>query len=192
MYLLFILLFPFISSFIGYAIGRKNEKYRDVFNTIMTAMVLLVTTMLYKYVAIHPVELSVPYIMGTGLHLKLDMFRYVFVWLTAMIWFLTTLYSTQYLMSHKNRNRYYLFFMLTLASTIGIFISENFLNLFTFFEIMSFTSYALIINDEDDYSHEAGNTYIIMAVTGGLILLMGLFLLYNYTQTLDISELRVA
>ena len=152
---------------------------------------MLVTTILYKYVVVQTIEVSVPYIMGTGLHLKLDMFRYVFVWLTAMIWFLTTLYSTQYLVNHKNRNRYYLFFMLTLASTIGIFISENFLNLFTFFEIMSFTSYALIINDEDDYSHDAGNTYIIMAVTGGLILLMGLFLLYNYTQTLDISELRV-
>ncbi|MBK5240513.1 proton-conducting transporter membrane subunit [Clostridium sp.] len=192
MYLLFILLFPFVCSFIGYAIGRKSEKYRDIFNTIMTAIVLLVTTMLYKYVVIQPIELSVPYIMGTGLHLKLDMFRYVFVWLTVMIWFLTTLYSTHYLMSHRNRNRYYLFFMLTLASTIGIFISENFLNLFTFFEMMSFTSYALIINDEDDYSHEAGNTYIIMAVTGGLILLMGLFLLYNYTQTLDIGELSVA
>lgn len=191
-YLLFILIFPFVSSFIGFAIGRKNEKYRDVFNVLMTAIVLLVTSMLYKYVAIDPIEISVPHIMGTGLHFKLDMFRYVFVWLTAMIWFLTTLYSTQYLMSHINRNRYYLFFMLTLASTIGIFISENFLNLFTFFEMMSFTSYALIINDEDDYSHDAGNTYIIMAVTGGLILLMGLFLLYNYTQTLDITQLRVA
>ena len=158
----------------------------------MTAILLLVTTMLYKYVALQPIEVYVPHIMGTGLHLKLDMFRYVFVWFTAMIWFLTTLYSSHYLMSHRNRNRYYLFFMLTLASTIGIFISENFLNLFTFFEIMSFTSYALIINDEDDYVHEAGNTYIIMAVTGGLILLMGLFLLYNYTQTLDISELSAA
>jgi len=192
MYLLFILLFPFISSFIGYGIGRKNEKLRDVFNVIMTVTVLLVATLLYKYVVIHPIEVSVPYIMGTGLHFKLDMFRYVFLWLTAMIWFLTTLYSTQYLTNHKNRNRYYLFFMLTLASTIGIFISENLLNLFTFFEIMSFTSYALIINDEDEYSHDAGYTYIIMAVTGGLVLLMGLFLLYNYTQTLDIGELRIA
>ncbi|MBZ9608238.1 hypothetical protein G9F73_010520 [Clostridium estertheticum] len=189
-YLLFILLFPLISSLIGYIIGMKNEKYRDIFNIVMTAIVFVVITILYKYVVVQPIELSIPYIMGTGLHLKLDMFRYVFVWLTAMIWFLTTIYSTQYLKNTKNRNRYYLFFMLTLASTIGIFISENFLNLFTFFEIMSFTSYALIINDEDDYSHDAGNTYIIMAVTGGLILLMGLFLLYNYTQTLDISELR--
>lgn len=190
-YLLFIFLFPLFGSFIGFAIGRINEKYRDVFNIVMTAIVFVVTSILYKYVVVQQIEISIPYVMGTGLHLKLDMFRYIFVWLTAMIWFLTTLYSTQYLVSHKNRNRYYLFFMLTLASTIGIFISENFLNLFTFFEIMSFTSYALIINDEDDYSHDAGNTYIVMAVTGGLILLMGLFLLYNYTQTLDISELRV-
>ncbi len=191
-YLLFILLFPLIGSFVGFIIGRRNEKYRDVFNIMMTAIVFAVTTILYKYVVAGQIEISIPYIMGTGLHLKLDMFRYVFVWLTAMIWFLTTMYSTQYLVNHKNRNRYYLFFMLTLASTIGIFISENFLNLFTFFEIMSFTSYALIINDEDDYSHDAGNTYIVMAVTGGLILLMGLFLLYNYTQTLDISQLRVS
>lgn len=180
-----------ISSFIGYALGRKNEKYRDIFNIAMTGLLFVVVTMLYKYVVVNPIEVSIPYVMGTGMHLKLDMFRYVFVWLTAMVWFLTTLYSTQYLINYKNRNRYYLFFMLTLSSTMGIFISENFLNLFTFFEIMSFTSYALVINDEDDYSHSAGNTYIIMAVTGGLILLMGLFLLYNYTQTLDIGDLRV-
>lgn len=189
-YLLFILLFPLIGSFISFAIGKKNERFRDVFNILMTALVFLVTTILYKYVVVQTIEISIPYVMGTGLHLKLDMFRYVFVWLTTMIWFLTTLYSTQYFINHKNRNRYYLFFMLTLGSTIGIFISENYLNLFTFFEIMSFTSYALIINDEDDYSYDAGYIYIIMAVTGGLILLMGLFLLYNYTQTLDISELR--
>jgi hydrogenase-4 component B len=85
-----------------------------------------------------------------------------------------------------------LFFMLTLWSTIGVFISENILNLFTFFEIMSLTSYALIIHDEDDYCHEAGDTYIVMAVSGGLILLMGLFLLYDYTKTLNITELQAA
>ncbi|WP_097028455.1 complex I subunit 5 family protein [Clostridium peptidivorans] len=188
--LLYIILIPFIGSFVGFIIGRKEEKWRDVFNIIMTGFNFLLITFLYKNVMNGKIEFSIPNIMGTGLHLKLDMFRYIFVWLTALIWFLVTIYSTQYLISYKNRNRYYLFFMLTYWSTLGIFISENFLNLFTFFEIMSLTSYPLIIHDEDKYSHEAGETYIIMAVTGGLVLLMGLFLLYNYTQTLDIYELR--
>jgi formate hydrogenlyase subunit 3/multisubunit Na+/H+ antiporter MnhD subunit len=188
----FIIIFPLIGSFVGYILERKNERYRDTFNIIMTGITFIAVMLLYRHVKIGAVEVSVPNVMGIGLHLKMDVFRYIFVWLTSIIWFLTTIYSTQYLISYKNRNRYYMFFMLTLWSTIGIFISENILNLFTFFEIMSLTSYALVIHDEDDYSHEAGDTYIVMAVSGGLILLMGLFLLYNYTKTLDIKELQVA
>ncbi|WP_315114760.1 complex I subunit 5 family protein [uncultured Clostridium sp.] len=134
----------------------------------------------------------VPNIMGTGLYLKLNVFRYIFVWLTTLIWFLVIVYSTSYMKSYKDKNRYYLFFMLTYWSTLGIFISENLLNLFTFFEIMSLTSYPLIIHEEEESSHEAGDTYIIMAVAGGLVLLMGLFLLYDFTQTLLLGELKIA
>lgn len=190
--LLFILLFPMAASIPGYYIGKRNERNRDVFNVTVTWLNLLVVTMLYWSVRLQPIDLSINHIMGTGLHLKLDLFRYIFVWLTSLIWFLSTLYSTKFMVTHKNQNRYYLFSMLTLGSTLGIFISENLINLFTFFEIMSFTSYALIINDEDEYCHEAGDTYIAMAVGGGLVLLMGLFLLFNYTQTLDIGKLYSA
>lgn len=172
--------------------GMVNEKYRDLFNIAITGYVFLLTCALFPVVSKERIDLNIPYIMGVGLQLKMDMFRYIFVWLTTFIWFLVTIYSTEYLISYKNRNRYYLFFMLTYWSTIGIFISENFLNLFAFFEIMSLTSYPLIIHDEDKYSHEAGGTYIIMAVLGGLVLLMGLFLLYDYTQTLEITQLKTA
>ncbi len=187
--LLFVLIFPFICSFIGYVIGFKSEKWRNYFNILVTGINFIFVCALYKVVMVEPIDISVQHIMGTGLHLRLDVFRYIFLWITSLVWFLSIIYSTRYLIRYKHRNRYYFFFMLTLASTIGIFISENLLNLFTFFEIMSLTSYALIIHDEDDYAHEAGGTYIVMAVGGGLVLLMGLFLLFNYTQTLEISDL---
>ncbi|WIF95853.1 complex I subunit 5 family protein [Caminicella sporogenes] len=187
--LLVIFIIPLIGSYIGWIIGKKEERYRDVFNIFLTGMELVIVTFLYKKVTVKPMELYVPDIMGTGLHLKLDVFRYIFVWVTVFIWFLITIYSTQYLIKYKNRNRYYAFFMLTLGSTLGIFLSENLLNLFTFFEIMSFTSYILVIHDEDEYAHEAGRSYISMAIIGGLILLMGLFLLFDYTGTVEISLL---
>lgn len=190
--LIVILLLPIVGSFIGYMFGTRSERRRDIFNIKITGINLLLVTILYKPVSIQPIDISINYIMGTGLHFRLDMFRFIFLWITSLIWFLVTIYSTHYLIRYKNRNRYYFFFMMTLGSTIGLFISENLLNLFTFFEIMSLTSYALIIHDEDDYSHDAGDTYIVTAVAGGLTLLMGLFLLYNYTQTLDISKLYVA
>ncbi|WP_461206285.1 complex I subunit 5 family protein [Clostridium sp. DL1XJH146] len=188
--LIFIMVIPLVGSFVGFIIGFKSERYRNIFNVLMTGIVFALVTLLYKYVSVQTIELTIDNIMGVGLHLKIDLFRYIFVWLTTFIWFLITIYSTQYLISYKNRNRYYLFFMITLWSTIGIFISENLINLFTFFEIMSLASYPLIIHDEDEYSHEAGDTYLIMAVAGGLILLMGLFLVYDYTGTLVLSDMK--
>lgn len=187
--LLYMIIIPLMGSFIGFIIGKRDEKLRDIFNIIMTGFNFLIITSLFSNVMNGELEIFIPNIMGTGLYLKLDMFRYIFVWLTALIWFLITIYSTQYLLSYKNRNRYYLFFMITYSSTLGIFVSNNLINLFTFFEIMSLSSYPLIIHDEDKYSHEAGRTYIIMAVSGGLVLLMGLFLLYDYTQTLEIDKI---
>lgn len=190
--LMFIMLFPFIGSFIGFIIGRKNEKYRDVFNIFMTVMVLIAVIALFPHIKQGSVDVSIPYIMGMGMHLTINAFRYVFVLIATFAWTVITIYSNEYLKKYKYRNRYYLFFMLTLWSTIGIFISENFINLFTFFEIMSLTSYTLVIHDENDHCHHAGHTYKVMAFTGALILLMGLFLLYYYTNTLSIMELPMA
>ncbi|MTI46915.1 MAG: hypothetical protein FH761_03700 [Firmicutes bacterium] len=187
--LILLIILPFVGALISFLIGLSNERLRDIFTVILTACELLLLTLIWGRVQSGGMELYVPDIMGTGLYLKLDVFRYVFVWITSLIWFLTTIYSTQYILKYKNRNRYYTFFILTFASTIGIFISENILNLFTFFEIMSITSYILVIHDEDRYTHEAGRTYIGMAIGGGLILLMGLFLLFDYTATLNISEI---
>jgi len=186
--LLSILLLPFVGTLVSFYVGHYSERRRDVINILVTGLNLGIITYFFKDVLHAPMNLYIRDIMGTGLYLKLDLFRYVFVWVTALVWFLTTLYSTQYLIRYKNRNRYYAFFMLTYASTLGIFISDHYLNLFTFFEIMSLASYALVIHDEDEYSHEAGRSYISMALAGGLFLLMGLILLYDYTGTLIISD----
>lgn len=190
--ILVILILPMLGALIGWLIGRKREGYRDTFNILLTGIECLIISLLFKKIISGPVEVFIPDIMGIGLSLKLDVFRYIFIWVTSLIWFLTTIYSTQYLIKYKNRNRYYAFFMLTLGSTIGIFLSENLINLFTFFEIMSFTSYALVIHDEDEYAHGAGRSYISMAIIGGLILLMGLFLLYDCLGTVDISLLSIS
>lgn len=186
-----LIIIPMLSGIISWMIGRKSETYRDCFNVFITLSIFILVCLLYKYVSVHEMDLQVAYIMGTGLNLKLDMFRYIFVWITSLIWFITTIYSTQYLIKYKNRNRYYCFFMMTLGSTIGVFLSENLINLFTFFEIMSFTSYILVIHDEDEYAHSAGFTYISMAIVGGLILLLGLFLAYDLYGTVEISSLAI-
>ncbi len=187
--LVIILVLPLLGAFAGYLIGIRNERKRDVFNVILTAVEFLLVITLFQEVREQTLEFVMPNVMGTGLHLKVDMFRYAMLFISALAWFLTTMYSTQYLIKKKKRNRYYFFFMLTYAMTIGVFMSENILNLFTFFEGMSLTSYALVIHDEDRYSHDAGVSYLSMAIAGGLVMLFGIFAVFDFTGTLDIGDI---
>ncbi|OHW61726.1 hydrogenase-4 component B [Andreesenia angusta] len=188
--LMTLLVLPAVGGVLAFLIGRKSEKARDFFNVLLTGMEFLILTSMYSEVRRNGIEISVPDVMGTGFHIKLDTMRYIFTWITVFVWFLTTVYSTQYLINYKNRNRYYAFFLLTLSATVGVFVSENIVNLFTFFEIMSFTSYILIIHDEDRYALDAGKSYIGMAIGGSLILLMGIFLVFDYTGAIDLSDIQ--
>lgn len=192
-YILFLVIFiPAISAFIGLLIGKKGEELRNKFDFAVTLIVFALVCFLYPYVKTAPLHFNFPGFMGTGLYLKLDLIRYIFVFITSFLWFLAYIFSTRYLLKYKNRNRYYMFFILTLANTLGVFMSDHILNLFTFFELMTVSSYFLVIHDEDEYTHKAGFMYIAMSIAGGLIQLMGIFLLYNYASTLLLSELPQA
>lgn len=54
---------------------------------------------------------------------------------------------------------------------------------------MSFTSYVWVAFDEKKESLRAAETYLAVAVIGGLVMLMGLFLLYDMTGTLEMDGL---
>ncbi|NLK71922.1 MAG: hypothetical protein GX285_02740 [Clostridiales bacterium] len=191
--LLLIIAIPAVSAFIGFYIGMKSEDARNHFYTAVTIIVFALILYLYKDVkTVGELHYFLPGIMGTGLFLKLDMLRYVLIFLTSFLWILSHVFSTHYLLKYKNRNRYYMFFILTFSCTLGVFLSEHILNLFTFFELMTVTSYFLVIHDEDEFTHRAGNMYIAMSIAGGLIQLMGIFLLFSYVPTLFLSDIPSA
>ncbi len=56
----------------------------------------------------------------------------------------------------------------------------------------SFTSYVWVAQEETQGALRAAATYLAVAVTGGLVLLMGLFLLYHALGTTVIAELPAA
>lgn len=191
--LILLVAIPLVSSFASFLIGLYNEKYRNTFLLGMLLYEAYLTIQFYRMIQYGgSIDVYISNVMGTGIVLKLNMFRYVFVVITVFAFLMTTIYSFNYLIRYEHRNRYYLFFMLTFACTIGMFVSENIINMFTFFEVLSISIYLLIIHDEDEYAHEAGEIYLNMAIFGGLVQLLGIFMLYAYTGTLLISEIGVS
>lgn len=137
-------------------------------------------------------ELVLPEICGLGIGFTADGFRALYVGIAAFMWAVSTVFSLEYMESYRSRNRYYFFLLLTLGATAGIFLASDLFTLFLFFELMSFASYVWVVQDEKKESLRAGETYLAVAVIGGLVLLMGLFLLYQGTGTLAMEELASA
>lgn len=183
---------PMIAAIPCYVIGRFHKTARNRFADIITGVTFILCGLLPLYVAQSAAEnaiVTIPYVCGMGLHFTADGFRALYGTIAAFMWFMTTLFSGEYFGHYRNRNRYYLFLLLTFGATEGVFFSADFYTTFLFFEIMSLASYVWVAQDERPESLRAAGTYLAVAVIGGLVMLMGIFLLYDATATLFFATL---
>lgn len=190
MLLAILVFYPMIGALLSYLIGRKSKDARNYFADfiVITEFVM----MLYAALKLQGADCLLKEVCGMGLHFTLDGFRGVYGLIAAFMWMMTIIFSREYFDHYRNRNRYYLFQLVTLGATLGVFLSVNLYTTFVFFEIMSFTSYVWVAQDERKESLRAAETYLAVAVIGGMVLLMGLFLLYTSVGTLEMGELYEA
>lgn len=128
-------------------------------------------------------------ICGMGLSFRLDGFRLMYAIIATFMWVVSTLVSLEYMKHYQRKGRYYFFLILTYFATVGVFLSADFYTTFIFFEIMSLASFVWVAQDEKPESLRAAGTYLGVAIIGGLVMLMGIFLLYDLTGTLNFDEL---
>ena len=183
---------PMIGALLTYLTGRKNKTARNYTALLVTAaeFAMMIRILIPVCSGEKPV-CELPALLG-GIRFEADGFRAVYACVAGLMWMMTTLFSAEYLHHYRNRNRYYFFTLLTLGATVGVFLASDLMTAFIFFEIMSFTSWVMVVHDENPAAMRAGQTYLAVAVLGGMVMLMGLFLLSSLTGTLRISELRAA
>ena len=193
--ILYLLVFgPMAAAILSYAIGRKSKAGRDGFVWAAVAGEFLLSLCLALGFGNPAGEalVKVPGICGFGLTFTAGGFRCIYSVIAAFMWMITGLLSPEYFAHYRNRNRYYLFQLITLGATVGVFLSGDLYTTFVFFEIMSLCSYVWVAQDEKAGSLRAGTTYLAVAVIGGMVLLMGIFLLYQEVGTLIIGDLAAA
>lgn len=181
----------------GIGFISANNVFRDYLADFIVISEFAVMAVLFARYAHNAGEgavlaLHIPGICGFGLSFTLDGFRLIYGAVAALMWMMTTILSRQYFAHHENRNRFYLFLLLTFGATMGVFLSADLYTTFIFFEIMSFTSYVWVAQEENELSLRAAVTYLAVAVTGGLVMLMGLFIVYHELGTLEMSQLLPA
>jgi len=189
MILAFLVFLPILCGFVSYWIGRRSKPARDAFVLAVTVLELCLVITVFLQGSL---SFQIPGFCGLGISFVSGGFRSVMAFLTASGWVTATVLSREYFAHVKYRNRYYLFWLMTLGATMGVFLSADLFSTFIFFEVMSFTSYVAVVQTEEEAARTAGGTYLAVAVIGGLVTLSGLFLLFHHLGTLQISELAHA
>ena len=181
-----IIFLPMICGPLAYAAGLRREKLRDMIAVLTCAAVLVLTLALP---GVMPKE-QFDHILFNGLSFTTDGFRAIYAIVTAVMWMGTTVFALEYFNEEReNLNRYWLFVLVTLGATEGVMLSGDLMTTFAFFEVLSFTSFTWVIHEETREAIRAGYTYLFIAVIGGLVLFMGLLMLYHQTGTLRFDEL---
>ncbi len=135
-------------------------------------------------------KIAIPDVCGLGISFYFGGFRLVMAIISTYMWLQTTIFSIEYMGHAKKKKRYYLFLALTYIATTLVFVADDLYTTFIFFEIMSISSYICVIHDEKKKTLRAGGVYLAVAVIGGLVALMGIFLLYDLIGSLSYEEMR--
>ncbi|WP_028484614.1 complex I subunit 5 family protein [Thioalkalivibrio sp. ALE17] len=113
---------------------------------------------------------SLPLMPGIDLVLAADALSLLFASLSAVLWFVTTVYAIGYLEGSPRRSRFFGFFSLCVSATVGIALSGNLITFLIFYEILTLATWPLVVHRGTPAALRAGRLYLGYTLTSGLVL----------------------
>ena len=109
-------------------------------------------------------------------HFFLDTPRRIILLLTAILWAAAGLFAASYLKNDARQKEFFFYFGAAMAGNFGLLISGDVASFYTFFALMTFASYGLVIHVRTPFARRAASIYLVMAIIGELFLITALYL----------------
>ncbi|MFU8831176.1 MAG: complex I subunit 5 family protein [Wenzhouxiangella sp.] len=175
-----------VTGMVIFMLGEKRQRLRTVLNLGAAVMKLaLVGTMGMLVLAGHTPEFRIALLPELDLVLRADALSMLFATLSAVLWLITTIYAVAYLERSPDRARFFGFFSLCVAATMGIAMAGNLLTFFIFYELLTLTTWPLVVHTGTAQAIAAGRTYLRYTLTGSALFLVGLIWLYGLAGPQD-------
>lgn len=92
---------------------------------------------------------------------------------------------------HRQGQHFHSMFQFLLMGVNGAFLTGDLFNLFVFFEVLLAASYGLLLHGGGQLRVRGGLHYIAINLTGSLLFLVGVSLVYGATGTLNMAQLSM-
>ena len=158
-------------------LARNRPNLRETM-TIVTAVVLFAVVLSILPSVMNgerPTFVLFEMFPGLRIALSAEPLGTTFACIASFLWIVTSVYSIGYMRGHheQNQTRFYVFFAVAIAATMGVAFSDNMLTLFTFYEALTVCTFPLVTHAGTDEARRAGRTYlgVLLGTSIGLQLL---------------------
>ncbi|PKU22392.1 hydrogenase 4 subunit B [Telmatospirillum siberiense] len=126
--------------------------------------------------------------------LRLDPLAALLIAVISLLSLVAWIYSLAYVREYAGKGVGAMgFFMnLFIASMVLVVAADNAFWFIIFFEMMSLTSYFLVIFDQDEEAVSAGFLYFLVAHAGSVLIMAAFFIMANYAGSYDFAAFRTA
>ena len=171
----------------------KNPNLREVCSLTTGALkFLIVVSMTPIILAGGTIEFTlVTLLPGVSVRFRADALGLLFATTAAGLWILATIYSIGYMraLNEHSQTRFYTCFAIALSSAIGVAFASNLFTLFLFYEILSVSTYPLVMHKETKEAWTGGKMYVIYLVGASKsFFLAAMILTYMITGTLEFQR----
>jgi multicomponent Na+:H+ antiporter subunit D len=188
---LFVILCPAIAAAL-ILLSRNHPNIREGWTIAGSlAMFLLVLSMAPEILKGETIKciLFQPMFKNVYIGFNVDAFGEVFAITASSLWFLVSIYSIGYMRALKEhaQTRYYFAFCLAIMGAMGVALSANLVTFFIFFEMITVSTYPLVIHEQTPEALRAGHKYFAYLMPAGAFLLFGIMTTYYLTGTTDFT-----
>jgi len=129
---------------------------------------------------------------GIDFVLRADSLSLLFVTLSSGLWLLTTIYAIGYLEDSPHRNRFFGFFSLCVTASTGLALAGNLLTFLIFYEMLTLTTYPLVVHRGTADSLRSGRWYLLFSLSGGATLMLAIVWLQSLVGPIEFDGQTIA
>ncbi|MEZ4703727.1 MAG: proton-conducting transporter membrane subunit [Bdellovibrionota bacterium] len=173
-------------SSLGILVFQKRANVRDALPMIAALVQLILFFQMFPMINEGSViQAQGPSWLNGSIEFTLDSFGLLFATLASFLWLLTSLYSVGYMRGgqYKHQTRFAFFFSICIFSTLMVALSGNMLTLFVGYEILTLSTYPLVMHQQSEAATRAGRQYLLYTLGAGQLILIAMIAFYHLFHT---------